>query len=197
MIDLQSPFRAGNPADAAALTDLVNFAGKGLPLYLWERMKDPGETAWEHGRRRAERDTGAFSYRNAVVAEIDGACAACLISYGQPDEPDPIDYHAMPPIFVPLQELENLAPGTWYVNVLATYPEHRGKGLGTRLLQIAEDLARQNGRTGLSIIVSDANHAARRLYMRCGYNEAGERLKVKDGWENEGRSWMLLTKAVR
>ena len=22
----------------------------------------------------------------------------------------------------PLQELENLAPGTWYVNVLATYP---------------------------------------------------------------------------
>ena len=32
-------------------------------------------------------------------------------------------------MFVPLQELENLAPGTWYVNVLAVRPEFRGLGL--------------------------------------------------------------------
>jgi hypothetical protein len=37
----------------------------------------------------------------------------------------------MPAMFVPLQELENLAPGTWYVNVLAAYPEHRSQGHGT------------------------------------------------------------------
>ena len=41
-------------------------------------------------------------------------------------------------MFVPLQELENLAPGTWYVNVLAAYPEHRGQGYGTALLAVAE-----------------------------------------------------------
>ena len=37
-------------------------------------------------------------------------------------------------MFVPLQELENLAPGTWYVNVLAVHPPFRGLGLGTKLL---------------------------------------------------------------
>ena len=196
MIALKRPYRPATPADAAALADLANFAGEGLPLYLWERIRGHGETAWEHGRRRAARETGAFSYRNAVVAEVGGKCAACLIGYPQPDDPEPIDYAAMSPMFVPLQELENLAPGTWYVNVLATYPQYRGQGFGTRLLGIAEDIARQNRKTGLSIIVSDANHGARRLYQRCGYLEAGERLKVKDSWENEGRSWVLLTKRV-
>jgi ribosomal protein S18 acetylase RimI-like enzyme len=196
MIALERPFRQATPADAAALAELANFAGEGLPLYLWERMSEHGETAWEHGRRRAARETGAFSYRNAVVAEVGGKCAACLIGYPQPDDPEPIDYAAMPPMFVPLQELENLAPGTWYVNVLATYPEYRGQGFGTRLLGIAENIAREQRKTGLSIIVSDANHDARRLYLRCGYLEAGERLKVKDSWENEGRSWVLLTKRV-
>jgi ribosomal protein S18 acetylase RimI-like enzyme len=196
MIALKSPFRPATPDDAAELAELVNFAGEGLPLYLWERIKAPGETAWEHGRRRAERETGGFSYRNAVIAEIGGKCAACLIGYPQPDEPEPIDYATMPPMFVPLQELENLAPGTWYVNVLAAYPEYRNLGFGTRLLGVAEDMARDNRKTGLSVIVSDANHGARRLYLRCGYREAGERLKVKEGLQNEGRSWVLLTKSI-
>lgn len=196
MIALKSPFRPATPDDAAELAELVNFAGEGLPLYLWERIKAPGETAWEHGRRRAERETGGFSYRNAIIGEISGKCAACLIGYPQPDEPEPIDYATMPPMFVPLQELENLAPGTWYVNVLAAYPEYRNLGFGTRLLGVAEDIARHNRKTGLSVIVSDANHGARRLYLRCGYREAGERLKVKEGWHNEGRSWVLLTKGI-
>ena len=197
MIALNPPFRPATQADAAALAELANFAGEGLPLYLWDRLKADGETAWDYGRHRAERETGSFSYRNAVIAEIGGKCAACLIGYPQPDEPEPIDYETMPPMFVPLQELENLAPGTWYVNVLAAFPEYRSLGFGTRLLGIAEDIARANHKTGLSIIVSDANHGARRLYLRCGYREAGERRKVKDGWQTEGRSWVLLTKGVR
>jgi GNAT superfamily N-acetyltransferase len=69
-----------------------------------------------------------------VVLEEGGRVAACLIGYPLPDEPEPIDYERMPAMFVPLQELENLAPGTWYVNVLAAYPECRGQGYGTRLL---------------------------------------------------------------
>ena len=196
MTELKPPFRPATPDDAAALAELANFAGEGLPLYVWERIKAPGETAWEHGRRRAERETGAFSYRNAVVAEIGGKCAACLIGYPQADAPEPIDYEAMPPMFVPLQELENLACGTWYVNVLAAYSEYRGQGLGTKLLAIAEDIARDTGKAGLSIIVSDSNEGARRLYRRCGYREVGERAKVKESWQTEGRNWVLLTKGA-
>src|SRR3546814_10348753 len=75
----------------------------------------PGETAWDVGRRRAARDDGAFSYRNALIIEHAGSAAGCLIGYEIAEQPEPIpaDFPAM---FRPLQELENLAPGTWYVN---------------------------------------------------------------------------------
>jgi ribosomal protein S18 acetylase RimI-like enzyme len=194
-IRLGPPFRRATPDDAHALAELVDFAGEGMPSYLWAGMAGPGEDVWDVGRRRARREEGSFSYRNAVLVEEDGRVVACLIGYRLPDEPEPIDYERMPAMFVPLQELENLAPGTWYVNVLAAYPEHRGRGYGTRLLGLAEELATASGSEGLSVIVSDANRGARRLYERCGYRVVAERAMVKEGWENAGTSWILLVKA--
>jgi ribosomal protein S18 acetylase RimI-like enzyme len=194
MIALEPPFRYAAPDDAAGLAELINFAGEGLPLYLWTDMAEPGESPWGVGRRRALREVGSFSYRNAVVAEADGRAIASLVGYPLPDAPEPIDHDRMPPMFVPLQELENLAPRTWYVNVLATYPQYRGQGYGTRLLGMADRLAAATARTGLSIIVSDANAGARRLYERCGYRELAMRPMVKERWENPGETWVLLVK---
>jgi ribosomal protein S18 acetylase RimI-like enzyme len=196
MTDLTSPFRSATPDDAHAIAELGNMAGEGLPLYLWSKIAEPGEDGWSVGRQRARRETGSFSYRNAIVAEEDGAVAACLIGYREPDAPEPIDYDTMPAIFVPLQELENLAPATWYVNVLATYPEHRGKGYGRQLLAIADQVAADEGLRGLSIIVNGANTGARRLYERCGYRELARRPIVKEDWENDGEDWVLLVKSL-
>ena len=195
MTALTPPLRQATPADAAVLAELVNYAGEGMPLYLWERMAGPGETAWDVGRKRAARDTGGFSYRNAVVIEHDGRCAGSLIGYAIPAGAVPIGSD-MPPIFVPLQELENLAPSTWYVNVLAVVPEVRGYGLGSQLLQLAHETGRALGLRGMSVIVSDTNAGARRLYERHGYRIAVTRTKVKEGWQNEGREWVLLTKEL-
>lgn len=196
MIELEQPFRRARPEDADVLAELINFAGEGLPLYLWEKMAQAGETAWDVGRRRAQREEGGFSYANAVVVEEDGRATACLIGYPLADQPEAIDYDNTPPMFVPLEELERLAPGTWYVNVLATYPEYRGKGLGGGLLDVAEQLAAATGSDGLSIIVSDANTGARRLYERQGYDEIATRPMVKEDWENRGENWVLLVKRL-
>jgi ribosomal protein S18 acetylase RimI-like enzyme len=193
MIALHPPFRQAKPADAPALADLVHFASEGLALYVWTKAAGPGGDPLEVGRERARRETGSFSYRNALVVEDGGRIAAGLIGYPLPDRPDPIPAD-MPAMFVPLQELENLAPATWYVNVLAAYPEDRGKGHGTALLAIAERLASDTRRHGLSIIVSDANEGARRLYERCGYREIARRRKVKEDWEAAGTHWVLLVK---
>jgi ribosomal protein S18 acetylase RimI-like enzyme len=193
MSTLRPPFRQATPADAAVLAELVNYAGEGMPLYLWEGMAGAGETAWDVGRKRAARDSGGFSYRNAVVIEHDGRCGGALIGYAIADRPEPIPSD-MPPMFVPLQELENLAPSTWYVNVLAVLPELRNKNLGSRLLGLADETGRALGLKGMSVIVSDTNAGAQRLYERHGYRVAATRTKVKEGWQNDGREWVLLTK---
>ena len=193
---LSPPFRAATPDDAHALAELVNMAGEGLPLYLWSKMAEPDEDPWDVGRRRAQRETGSFSYRNAIVAEEAGKVVAVLVGYRLPEVSEAIDYDKVPAMFVGLQELENLAPKTWYVNVVAAYPEKRGKGLGTRLLSLAEDLGRETSASGMSIIVADSNTGARRLYERAGYRETARRKTVKENWRTTAENWVLLLKPL-
>lgn len=181
--------RPATKDDAAVLTVLVNMAGDGLPLHLWAKMAEGGDP-WEVGRQRARREQGSFSYRNAVVLER-GKVLACLIGYPiVPVPPDP----STPAMFVPMNELEAMAVGSWYVNVIATLPEARGQGFGTRLLAMADEIAETTGCQGTSLIVSDANATARRLYDKSGYREVAIRPMVKDDWVNPGRNWMLMVK---
>ncbi|MEO4040648.1 GNAT family N-acetyltransferase [Hoeflea sp. CAU 1731] len=184
--------RPATPDDADHLARLINYAGEGMPYHVWQKNAEAGMDPWEFGRIRARRSEGAFTYRNAVIAEVEGDVAACLITYPLAGTPEPIDYDTMPAMFVPLQELENLAPGTQYVNVLATHPERRSMGCGTHLLAEAERMA---GGRAMSIIVSDGNTGARRLYEKTGYVETDARPIVKeDGWDCDGENWVLLVK---
>ena len=192
MDTVEAPFRRGQPDDAPVLAELVNYAGEGLPLHLWSGMAADGQSGWDVGVARARRETGSFSYRNAMMIEADGAPAGCLIGYAIPEEVEPIPPD-FPPLVRPLQELENLAPGTWYVNVLAVRPQHRGLGLGGKLLALAERIGRAAGASGMSVIVADHNEGARRLYERHGYEEAAKRAMVKNGWSVESENWLLMT----
>lgn len=181
-------------SDCAELAQLINLAGEGLPLYLWRQMAGAGDDPWEIGRERAARDSGGFSYRNSIVAEVDGRIAGALVGYPVADEPEPVDPANTPAMFVPLIELENLAAGTWYVNAVAAFPEARGLGVGSELMRSAERRAVELGLRGVSLIVSDANRGARRLYERLGYAETASRPMVREQWQNDGENWVLMMK---
>ena len=187
-MQITSRFRPATISDADVLAELVNYAGEGLPLYLWEQMAEGDETAWDVGRRRAAREDGGFSYRNAIMIEADGRPVGALIGYEIPDEPEPVSADT-PAMFKPLAELENLAPATWYINVLAVQPEFRGRGLGGKLIGLAETIGADLGKCGMSLIVSDANLGARRLYDRCGYKEVAT---PPDGQRGLGERWREL-----
>ena len=191
---LPAGYRQAIPDDASAMAELVNMAGEGLPLYLWTTMAGEGQSPWDVGVERAQRESGGFSYRNTIVRDESGKVVASLIGYSLEDDPAPTDYSDIPSMFVPLQQLEDMVPGTWYVNVLATYLDSRGQGIGSQLLAIAEGIAAALSKRGLSIIVADTNVGARRLYERHGYSELAQREMVKEGWEHPGKNWVLLAK---
>jgi len=176
------------------MAELVNFAGDGLPLYLWAMQAGDGQSPWDVGIDRARRGIGGFAREHTVVREIANAAAACLIGYPLGDSPQLDDKDEVSNMLRPLLELEGLVPGTWYVNVLATVPEHRGNGYGAELLRIGETIASDASCTGMSLIVSDANVGARRLYKRLGYSERATRPMVKEKWQHEGKNWALLVK---
>jgi ribosomal protein S18 acetylase RimI-like enzyme len=190
-------FRPATKADASALAVLVDIAGEGMPAYMWSTLAAPGQSALELGRERARRDEGGFSYRNAVIAEIDGEIAASLVGYRLDD---PYDLEGSlaetPDIVRPLVRLEAKAPGSWYVNVLATFPEFRRRGIGARLLAIAAEKAREQGARSLSVIVGSWNDGAARLYGGAGYEPvAREKAILFPGCPHRG-DWVLMVKSI-
>lgn len=60
------------------------------------------------------------------------------------------------------------------IHRLAVHPQDQGKGLGKRLLQFAEDLARQQGNTSIRLDVYTGNPGAVTMYRRAGYRHIGE-----------------------
>ncbi|MEX3007194.1 GNAT family N-acetyltransferase [Hoeflea sp. TYP-13] len=180
--------------DAYHLARLVNHAGEGLAYHHWQTLAEQAQEdvdPWAIGIRRAAGESAGFSHRKSLVAEVYGHVAGCVSSYPIEAPTPQKEYADTPPVFRALLELEDLAVGTHYINVLAIYPEHRGKGLGTMLLSQAEGMAA--GR-GMSLIVCDANRDAQRLYERLGYRQHATRPMVKQGWDGRGENWVLMLK---
>jgi ribosomal protein S18 acetylase RimI-like enzyme len=184
-------------ADAGNLAVLVDIAGEGLPSLMWNDLKAPRQSTLEFGRSRAARETGGFSYRNATMAECEGEPAGALIGYPLDEPYDLGNLDELSQFVRPLVLLESRAPGSWYVNVLACFPEFRGRGIGLRLLAEAEVKARETGARELSIIVASENEGAARLYARAGYRErARERLAAYPGAPHGG-DWVLMIKTAQ
>ena len=150
--------------------------------------------------RRAARMVARMG--DAAVRVIDGpqghaaAPVAAMIGYPIPEatEPGP----DLPPAFLPLMELENLSAASWYINALGVQPEARGRGLGARLLAEADALARAAGLDAVSLIASDVNVGAIRLYERNGFEVVASRPKVGfEGWTPEGRGITYDLEALR
>jgi ribosomal protein S18 acetylase RimI-like enzyme len=189
--------RAARKADASEMVALIDCAGYGMPLWVWQGMKTDEASALEVGRKRAMRDEGSFSYRNAHILEDMGQVMGMLIGYPIDDPYDMGEMAKTPEAFRPLVELEAQAPGSWYVNVVAVHAEHRGKGLGSRLLGHAEYVARQTRNGTMSIIFESRNLKAYRLYERLGYREAARRPRVSfPGDATHSKEWILMKKLV-
>jgi GNAT superfamily N-acetyltransferase len=187
--------RPAVPEDAADLVDLVNAAGEGLPAIFWRSMAPEGIDPFLVGRQRICRDEGVFSYTKAEVAVVGNGVAGTIIDYALPDLPEAVSLET-PPLIRPLNELENLACGSWYVNILAVAPAWRRRGIGQHLLRAAEYRALRDGRRELAIIVSDGNLPAQRLYAAMGFVERARRRMFKGAWQNPGQHWRLLTRPV-
>ena len=193
---LAATYRPATKADASALAVLVDIAGEGLPAHLWSTLKAPGQSILEVGRERAAREEGGCSYRNAIVAEVGGEIAGCLVGYRLDDPYDLGNLAEIPELVRPLVLLEARAPGSWYVNVLATFPEFRRQGIGMELLAIAEQKAMESGAPALSVIVAGANERGARVYRRAGFAAAAREKVVPFPGYTQAGDWVLLIKRL-
>jgi len=181
---------------ARELAYLINLAGEGIPDYLWQSMAENGETPLEVGTSRAAREEGSFSYRNAKVCIDDEQIQGMMVSYQQPTPYNIEDLADYPAIIQPLVRLESLAPGSWYINAIATFEQHRGKGVARQLIQEAENSARAAGCNLVSLIVASENSPALQLYLKLGYQVMSSLPVTPYPGCLHGGEWELMTKQL-
>ncbi len=166
-------YRPASADDSRFIAEMIDISSDGVALLEWaDRAKmEGGRTALDIGAAMYAAEEGDYSYRNCRLAEVAGRRAGMLLSFPLQAR-DPADAASPPPfdgsdVFAPYKYLE--APGTWYVCGVAVPAEFRGQGIGTRLMQIAGQLAREHGHDRLSLVVFEQNTAALRLYRQLGY----------------------------
>jgi ribosomal protein S18 acetylase RimI-like enzyme len=163
-------FRAAVREDSRKIAELFSLSSDGVVDYVWMTLAPeyPGMEPVEIGAVRYASGEGNFSYTNCVVAEREGEVIGQLCTYPvetSTEDPD----ETVDPILEPYARLE--ITDTLYISSLALFDGFRGLGLGTRMLSIARDQARERNLHALSLLVFEQNTGAVKLYEREGFHE--------------------------
>ena len=73
------------------------------------------------------------------------------------------------PSSIRLYEDSETQAGEWYIDILSVHENHRRKGIGIKLLQAVEDLAKQQGASVIALNCEEMNVKAYQLYQKLGY----------------------------
>lgn len=122
------------------------------------------------------REDVLYSWRNTIIAEVDGKRAGMLTAY------DGRNYHDMRVRTMALvkQHLgvefpgmeDETVPGEYYLDSLAVLPEYRGRGIGRKLLQ--QGIEKGNALClDVTLVVDPVNSKARKLYTSLGFSHSG------------------------
>ena len=163
-----------NEADAAAYGRYMNMASDGsFDMLLGRRA--------EQIIAKAYLDPGHdFSYEYVVFAEIAGATVGAASGYtaaqhaASSDKPLLVAAGWSAPRLILMYALgrnlvrfmDNVPDGDFYVHAAGVDEAHRGRGVGTFLLDHLEDKARKAGCRRLVLDVSETNTGAKALYER-------------------------------
>lgn len=165
--------RPATARDSRFIAQMIEISSDGVALIEWTSAAQAtgDRTPMEIGAEVYSSDNGDYSYQNCYLAEVGGRPAGMILSFpmqacdaANAVPPPPFDGSD---VFAPYKYLE--APDTWYVCGVAVVPQYRGFGIGTTLLGIARERARDHGYDRLSLVVFEENAPALRLYQRLGY----------------------------
>lgn len=88
------------------------------------------------------------------------------------------------------------APGEAYISDLGVAPDWQGRGIGSRLVQAAEEWALAHGRERLTLWVAAQNAPAVQLYEKSGLHIARTRHSRLTGWVLGVRDWHFMEKTL-
>lgn len=127
----------------------------------------------------ASFENSQYSYKNTIVAEVDGMTAGAAVAYDGADLYKLRDV-TLKHIFDRTGKVHNIEDETdateVYLDSIAVLPQYRGLGIGKQLLLALKEIASKEHGKNLGLLVDFENPDAERLYKSVGF----ERMNVKD-----------------
>lgn len=127
----------------------------------------------------ARGEATQYSWRNAIVAEVDGKSVGAVVGY------DGAQLYALREgTFAVLRKMvgrvsnivDETEPGECYLDSIGVLPKYRGMGVGEALVKAFCERAFAQGHRRVGLIVDQENPNAERLYTSLGFNRVGEKL---------------------
>ena len=171
MRELDRNYRNAQEKDCHAIARLAILAGGGFVEFLYHDLI-PDTTPQEMLEKNLVSLEEPYSWRNAIVAEIDGKVAGAALSYPS------VSYRITPEMerLIPKERLEHVKENfsarvekSWFLDYLAVFPEFNGMGIGGKLIDLTKKRALEKGYRILSLSVFSDNLLAQRLYSRKGF----------------------------
>ncbi len=175
--------RRGCPADADDFAELALLSSPTLFPAIY------GDSASRVLRSLHRQPRNLFSCENALFAELSGKNVGMLLAYDWRTRREQnwrtgllllreLKFGIIrraPGLLRSRNAVGDVPKGEVYISNVAVYTDHRGNGIGTRLIGEAQDLALRNAASALTLDVEADNHSAIRLYLRLGFSVAAER----------------------
>ena len=135
---------------------------------------------WVYGKHPTDEGLKSYIKNGEMYQLMDQGTVAGMVAIVMRQE---TDYEDIPWT----EKLENDQVAT--LHILAVCPEYRGRALGSTILELAEELAKQQGKRAMRLDVLESNLPAQRMYEKAGYVYRG-----KQRWyaENTGCTNFLL-----
>lgn len=186
--------RPAKKSECRTIASLYSISSDGVADYIWTKLAGPGENILDVGQRRYAREEGVFSYRNCSVAVLEDDIIGMLVAFPMHVNRDAGESET-DPVLLPYSILEE--DNSFYICGMALFPPYRGHGLGSRFLELAEELARKQKLPKLSLIAFEQNAGAKRLYERHGYREVARQPVVPHPLIHYSGDALLMVKRVR
>lgn len=189
-------YRKGKVEDCSKIAEGINLASGGIVEFLFHGLL-ANNTATEIMADFLRDETGYDSYKNAIVAEYQGEIVGVVYSY-------PAKFHEISEEtkeFFPSNRLALLAEffnsrvdNSLFLDSIYVDGNFRGRGIGSTLIELTKQKARESGYTQLSLMVMNENTTARRTYERTGFTIV-KHIAVKEHHliPNKGGIYLLVS----
>lgn len=158
--------RMAKSEDVEQVADLLDIANNSGMAVFWRSEIGSGETWRDIVRRRFMSPSSRLSMKNTMVAEVDGEVAGMLMFAILPETPIAID--SVDPVLRPYIELQNQAPGSFYINNAAVFPKWRRRGISSALRDVVIRVAYDTGLTDISTTVHESKDFLLAHYAKRG-----------------------------